>query len=695
MRANISLIMLFVAAISCTSSAEDPVHFADPNLKAAVEVSLGIADPNQTDMLLLTSLIAHESAITNLTGLEFAANLQKLELRGNQISDISPLAGLINIEWLELFENQISDISALSDLTRLEYLWLYRNEISDISPLSKLKSLRLLILSRNQISDLSPLSGLTSVELLSLTENQITDVSIFSELTTLDRLWLDGNQIRDVSPLASLTILRSLFLYRNDISDISPLSTLMSLENLGLGDNHITDLSPLAGLTVLGSLNLERNEISDISSLSGLTELGSLILRENQISDVSPLSGLITLRILYLSRNNISDISQLSGLLLLRVLDASYNQISDLSPLSGHVYLEKLYLWANPLSTEAYTIYIPLLESYGTIVYHSSAVRCNLVTGSTVGGSVAEPGEGSSWYSEHFPVDVNAVAAKGYIFTHWTGTAVDVGMVADPAAARITVIMEGDYTLEANFAPSELALCVDNNTASDPDEDGSPEHPYDTIQEAIDMAEHGEVVLVYPGVYQEEIDFLGKAITVQGVATADGIAVLENPGGISASFSHGEGPDSVLKNVVMRNNAVAIFVAGSSPTISNITFARNSYGVGAYNLAEPDISNCIFWGSTGADLYQCQARYSRVQGPGEGNINVDPLFFHVHGGDYHLHSRQGRHWPYEDAWVLDKATSPCVDGGDPTVAPADEPLPNGGIINMGAYGGTAYASKSR
>jgi Leucine-rich repeat (LRR) protein len=695
--------MLIVAAISCTLSAEEPVYFADPNLKAAVEVSLGVTNPNQTDMLSLTFLIAHESAITDLTGLEFAENLQKLELRRNQISDISPLAGVTQLEWLDLSENQISDISALSGLTRLGMLWLQRNMIRDIFPLSELKSLEWLILSGNQITDLSPISQLTNVTILTLSKNRISDVSIFSELTTVDRLYLDGNQISAVSPLSNLTTLRSLYLSENEISDISPLSSLMSLENLSLDDNHISDLSPLTGLTSLQSLNLERNEISDLSSLSGLPELGSLNLRENQITDVSPLSGLITLRFLFLSHNDISDISQLSGLLLLRLLEVAYNPVSDLSPLSGHANLEKLYLWGCPLDTDAYSMYIPLLESYGTIVRLSPPVWRNLMSVSTTGGSVVEPGEGSLWYAEHYPVDVNAVAAIGYAFTHWTGTAVDAGVVADPSVTYTTVIMEADYTLKANFKPGELALCVDSSATNHPSadgspqhpyEDGSPEHPYDTIQEAIDAAANGEVVLVYPGLYQEEIDFLGKAITVQGVATADGIAVLENPGGIAASFSHGEGPDSVLRNLVIRNNAMGIFVAGSSPTISNLTFVRNGYGVGAYNLAEPDISNCIFWRSTGADLYQCQARHSRVQGPGEGNIDANPLFYHANGGDYHLRSREGRHWSYDDSWTIDIETSPCIDSGDPTVETYDELPPNGGIINMGAYGGTAFASKS-
>jgi hypothetical protein len=39
-------------------------------------------------------------------------------------------------------------------------------------------------------------------------------------------------------------------------------------------------------------------------------------------------------------------------------------------------------------------------------------------------------------------------------------------------------------------------------------------------------------------------------------------------------------------------------------------------------------------------------------------------------------------------------TSPCVDAGDPEDAIGLESFANGGIINMGAYGGTGQASKS-
>ena len=95
----------------------------------------------------------------------------------------------------------------------------------------------------------------------------------------------------------------------------------------------------------------------------------------------------------------------------------------------------------------------------------------------------------------------------------------------------------------------------------------------------------------------------------------------------------------------------------------------------------------------------------------EGNIGIDPVFvdpgywgdngtpedpnddFYV-VGDYHLKSQAGRWDPISEAWTKNDVTSPCIDSGDPNSPIMHEPFPNGGVINMGAYGGTVEASKS-
>jgi hypothetical protein len=106
--------------------------------------------------------------------------------------------------------------------------------------------------------------------------------------------------------------------------------------------------------------------------------------------------------------------------------------------------------------------------------------------------------------------------------------------------------------------------------------------------------------------------------------------------------------------------------------------------------------------------------YCNVEGgwsSGVGNINVDPGFVapgywelnstpddpdddYWIDGDYRLLSQAG-HWdPISESWVQDDVTSPCIDAGDPNAPIGLEPFPNGGRLNMGAYGTSSTASKT-
>jgi hypothetical protein len=253
------------------------------------------------------------------------------------------------------------------------------------------------------------------------------------------------------------------------------------------------------------------------------------------------------------------------------------------------------------------------------------------------------------------------------------------------------------FTVGAEGPPDgeEGLIYVDAARGNDRNDGLTPQTAFATIQRGIDVVADGVVVLVYPGLYLEEIDFLGKAITVQGIAVSPaGVPVLWNPGDFAVSFYSGEGPGSVLKNFIIRDSFMGIFIADSSPAISNLTIVGNRYGIEAYADSEPDISNTILWNNTDGDLFGCRASYSCVERGGEGNITDDPLFVDPDNDDYHIRSERGRYWPRFDIWVLDRVTSPCVDGGDPAAEVSNEPMPNGGRINIGAYGGTTEASLS-
>ena len=60
---------------------------------------------------------------------------------------------------------------------------------------------------------------------------------------------------------------------------------------------------------------------------------------------------------------------------------------------------------------------------------------------------------------------------------------------------------------------------------------------------------------------------------------------------------------------------------------------------------------------------------------------------------YHLKSENGR-WNGTQ-WVNDTITSPCIDAGDPASDFSNEPAPNGNRINIGAFGNTTKASKTK
>ena len=184
------------------TSAQIP-SIADSNLRTAIENALGKAPGatiTQAEIATLTELSAPNADITDLTGLEAATNLTRLDLgdayvasegrfiNSNSISDLSPLSELTRLTRLDLEGNQIVDISPLAGLTNLVILELGNNAISDISALAELTNLFSVRLWDNNISDLSPLvanSGFGQGEEVNVSENPLSDASIHIHIPAL------------------------------------------------------------------------------------------------------------------------------------------------------------------------------------------------------------------------------------------------------------------------------------------------------------------------------------------------------------------------------------------------------------------------------------------------------------------------------------------------------------------------------
>jgi len=92
-----------------------------------------------------------ESEISDLEGIEYCIHTLSMDLSGNLITDLSPMAGLSRLQELNLSNNRLSYIDAISNLQQLKSLDLSNNSIDDISPLLEIGALEYVDLTGNKI----------------------------------------------------------------------------------------------------------------------------------------------------------------------------------------------------------------------------------------------------------------------------------------------------------------------------------------------------------------------------------------------------------------------------------------------------------------------------------------------------------------------------------------------------------------
>jgi Leucine-rich repeat (LRR) protein len=270
--------------------------FPDTNLATAVREAINAQTGNTldgdilcSDIASLLELIAPDSDIESLAGLEQAVSLQTLSLPENAISNVSPLAGLTQLERINLNGNAISDISPLAGLADLSSLFIATNDINDISPVAGLSNLTRLDIGNNNVESLNSLGALTGLRQLGIYNNGLENLAALAPLVNLTFLSASDNLISDVSPLAGLTDLRVLGLANNAIETANGLEGLTRLETLLINDNSLRNIAALASNTTLRQLDLANNDLINISVLSTLTGLDELDISGNSIYDLQPL----------------------------------------------------------------------------------------------------------------------------------------------------------------------------------------------------------------------------------------------------------------------------------------------------------------------------------------------------------------------------------------------------------------------
>ena len=284
----------------------ETVEFIDPNLEAAVREKLEIPTGEITtvDLEGLIRLSADDEQISNLTGLEYAVNLDSLDLHSNLITDLSPLLNLTKLRILYLQENKITNVGTLlSNLTNLEYVQLSRNQITSVSGTAVESALEYLNLEINGLSSLD-LKGFPNLSRLRLGINELSTINL-DGLSSLVVISAENNKLDSTAGLrlSQKTALEYLDLVDNEISDISGLQNMPNLKRLLLIDNQLSDISELKDMPNLEDLRLSENQLSDMTGLSNLPSLETLILQENKLTSIDTLLNFDQLIDVYLTQN--------------------------------------------------------------------------------------------------------------------------------------------------------------------------------------------------------------------------------------------------------------------------------------------------------------------------------------------------------------------------------------------------------
>jgi len=137
--------------------------------------------------------------------------------------------------------------------------------------------------------------------------------------------------------------------------------------------------------------------------------------------------------------------------------------------------------------------------------------------------------------------------------------------------------------------------------------------------------------------------------------------------------------DGTIQNNIIAGNSGGGLSLCHGLVQNNTIWGNVAHQGGALKECNATLVNCIIWGNGGLQLYfSSTPSYSCIEGwlgGGNGNIPFDPYFVDAENGDFHL-----------QPW------SPCIDAGDPESDFSNEPEPNGGRVNMGAYGNTPEAA---
>ncbi len=196
-----------------------------PDRKAAESVQRIMALPaaEQVEEVRKELKARNPGCAGDLNGTIDGGVVMGLDIKGDGVTDLTPVRALTGLKFLQCTQGPLSDLSPLQGMP-LVALGLFATQVRDLEPLRDMKLSSLDLNGCRLVRDLGPLKGMP-----------------------LTRLHLDFSQVRDLDPLQGMPLTHLYIPACTEVRDLMPLKD-MKLLHLNCATSGVTDLSPLEGM---------------------------------------------------------------------------------------------------------------------------------------------------------------------------------------------------------------------------------------------------------------------------------------------------------------------------------------------------------------------------------------------------------------------------------------------------------------
>lgn len=217
-------------------STEETITIKDPVLEQMIREQLDKPEGDLTtldmEMLYSINIDYEKNPVNEISGLEYAVNLNDFSFSRGTLKSLNPVVNLQNLFYLNVSYADISDPIADFDAPALERVGFIETNVAEYGFLK----------------------NLTAVSSIIVTDCNLSDIGFMQNWEKLTAVYLTYNAISNLEPLRGKDSIISLNIHMNNVVSIDALSTLTNLQSLNISYNHVADITPIMQLTKLVEL---------------------------------------------------------------------------------------------------------------------------------------------------------------------------------------------------------------------------------------------------------------------------------------------------------------------------------------------------------------------------------------------------------------------------------------------------------